>query len=107
MGGDMKGKVEFIHCAVSRTKNQIPIPGMYLDLWAGDNEPKIKAVLVEASRDAKDRKSYSLKLSTSDPRMIALDNRCEHVTADNCQHGPDVCTKCNIVVATEKNICRI
>ena len=70
-------KVEFIQYLSVRDAKTIPFHGMVVESYAGEDEPKIKSVVVEMERlDEKGR--YKFRLSTSDPRMGDLEKRCDH-----------------------------
>lgn len=78
-------------------KDQIPLPGMTISIWAGYDEPKIKAAIVHVER-LRDREDhfYRLVLTTNDLRMEQAKKDCEHPSV---QAG--VCSKCGILVAEE------
>lgn len=81
----------------AQDKTVIPLPGMTHSLWNGDSEPRINVVITAVSR-VNDKGRYKLTCSTSDSRMLALNDECDHLTQSEGQHGPDVCVRCNIVV---------
>jgi len=89
--------IEFVWFQTVKEKTFIPLPGMKHSVWAGDGEPEVQVVISAVDR-LDDKGRYKLTLRTSDSRMLALNERCDHSTHDNHHAGPDVCVKCNIVV---------
>lgn len=94
-------KIEFVSFH-SFTWPSIPIPGATTEMWAGEDEPKIKATLISMHRDPHaldahrqpgDKVRYRCHFVSSDSRMVALDQRCEHEVPP----GHDYCVRCNIV----------
>ena len=94
----MVKKVEFVTYKGVGNKTQIPLPGMSIELYGGEEESNVKATIVEVVKSNRSDTEYRLRVSTNDKRMIDLSNTCDHHTYPDCQHGPDVCHKCNIVI---------
>ncbi len=83
-------------------EGHIPIPGLTSEIYGGENQPPVKVVVVKVTR--LDRRRHRYLLSTSDLRMKARKERCNHSLRPDGQHGPDVCVKCNIRIPDKSKV---
>lgn len=91
--GDAVNKVEFV-AFYHIEDGKFPIPGIRTELYGGDDQPKIQATLVAVNREPHPKENrYRCQFVTSDPRMIALSERCKHDLAVDRGY----CIRCNIV----------